>query len=279
MVAHRSPKPLVWVRILVLLPKLMCYTKKGISMYSSFFKFYIIIIIVLTLASIFTFKYSTTHPEIIEEFSPSNFYWPLPENHKITSKFGKRHSPTSGASSYHSGIDIAAVEGTPIHSCFPGKVIFAAFKGAGGYTLTVENGSYQVSYCHISPNYIYKVGDYVTSNTILAYVGPKNVYGIQGNPYKDSTRKSYKWSNNRMSPSSNNKKRRPSRQSIRLFFILITIVIIPFNLENFATFWATHFIYFFIIICLKLKSTIWTRNEKIIIFKFDHLFKISYSLF
>ena len=62
----------------------------------------------------------------------------------------------------------------------------ACFKGAGGYTLTVENGNYQASYCHISPNYIYGVGDYITSNSIIAYVGPKNVYNVVGNPYKDS---------------------------------------------------------------------------------------------
>ena len=226
-------------------------------MYSSFFKFYIIFLIILIFMSTFTIKYSTTAPKIIENINDeSSFYWPLPGNHTITSPFGRRHSPTSGASSYHSGIDIAATEGTPIYSCFPGKVIFANFKGAGGYTLTVENSNYQASYCHISPNYIYTVGDYVTSKTIIAYVGPKNVYNVTGNPYKDSNRQPNKWSNNRLPPSPNNKKRRQSRQSFKLFFILI-IIVIPVHLKNLTTFRATNFFYLLIVFSLELIPAIW----------------------
>lgn len=38
------------------------------------------------------------------------FAWPAPGYTKINSYFGKRTSPTAGASSYHKGIDIAAPE-------------------------------------------------------------------------------------------------------------------------------------------------------------------------
>ena len=46
------------------------------------------------------------------EISSSGFMWPIPGYTKITSYFGKRQSPTQGASSYHKGIDIGAPEGT-----------------------------------------------------------------------------------------------------------------------------------------------------------------------
>lgn len=157
-------------------------------MYSSFFKFYFLISIILILISTFTIKYSEKNPQIFEPIDSSKFNWPLPGNMTITSKFGYRKSPTTGASTYHSGIDIAATEGTPIYAVFPGKVILASFKGAGGYTISIENNGYIASYCHISPNYLYKIGDYITSNSIVAYVGPKNVYNVQGNPYIDSNR-------------------------------------------------------------------------------------------
>ncbi len=62
-----------------------------------------------------------------------------------------------GASSYHSGIDIAAPEGTEIYSCFSGQVTYTGFSGAGGYSITITFGDYQASYCHISPNYIHKL--------------------------------------------------------------------------------------------------------------------------
>lgn len=43
-------------------------------------------------------------------FSSSDYAWPLPGYHTISSPFGLRVSPTSGASRYHSGIDIPAPE-------------------------------------------------------------------------------------------------------------------------------------------------------------------------
>lgn len=40
------------------------------------------------------------------------YLWPTPGYTIITSYFGKRISPISGASSYHSGIDIGAPQGS-----------------------------------------------------------------------------------------------------------------------------------------------------------------------
>lgn len=158
-------------------------------MYSSFFKLFFSFIFSLTLVSIFTILYEYKNNTLFDDVylsTPSSFYWPLLNNRNITSYFGKRTSPTSGASSYHSGLDIAAPEGTPIYNCITGKVIFIGFKGAGGYTLTIENNNYQISYCHISPNFLFKLGDIVNKQNIIANVGPKNVYNVINNPYKDS---------------------------------------------------------------------------------------------
>ncbi len=76
--------------------------------------------------------------------------------------------------------------GTKLYSCMDGTVSFLAFKGAGGYTLTVKNGNISVSFCHISPNFLVKKGDKVKKGQHIANVGPKNVYGVKNNPYKDS---------------------------------------------------------------------------------------------
>lgn len=152
-------------------------------MYNPFFKIYIpLTILIILILSFFIILFNPNYQENLNEF-----YWPLPENKNITSYFGKRISPTSGASTYHSGIDIAAKEGTPIYSCFPGTVTFTGFSGAGGYTITIKNENYTASYCHVSPNYLFKVGDYITSQSIVAHVGPKNVFGIINNPYKDAS--------------------------------------------------------------------------------------------
>ena len=90
-----------------------------------------------------------------------------------------------GASSYHSGLDIGAPEGTKLIATTSGKITFASFLGGGGYTITLTSGNVKFTYCHVSPNYIVKVGDFVTQGQVIGYVGPKNVYGIKGNQYFD----------------------------------------------------------------------------------------------
>lgn len=98
-------------------------------MYSSFFKSFSLITIILIFISIFTLKYSSNSSfiELDQTFNPNKFNWPLPGNKNITSQFGPRKSPTGGASAYHSGLDIAAPEGTPIYTCFPGRITFTRF--------------------------------------------------------------------------------------------------------------------------------------------------------
>lgn len=109
-------------------------------MYSSFFRFFIIILIVVTF---FNIIYSASFARLLLNSSAnldeleildtpgSEFFWPLPNNHRITSYFGKRNAPAKGASTYHSGIDIAASEGTKLYSCISGYVTFLEFSGAG----------------------------------------------------------------------------------------------------------------------------------------------------
>ena len=129
-----------------------------------------------------------SNPEISGRFDISNssFCWPIPGYTRISSYFGKHNSPTAGASSFHQGIDIPAPAGTNLVAVFSGIVSYIGFNGSGGYAIHLKNDNLQFIYHHVSPNYIIKVGDYVYSGQIIGHVGPKNVYGIPNNPYKDS---------------------------------------------------------------------------------------------
>ena len=160
-------------------------------MSSSFFKSissYFIIIIIISLFICFISPQITILSSNKMIFSDKEFVWPLEDYKAISSYFGKRKSPTVGASSYHSGIDIPAPEGTPIYAICSGEVTFASWGAGGGYTLVISNSEYNitVSYCHISPTFIVKKGDKVLKGQNISFVGPKNVYGIVNNPYKDS---------------------------------------------------------------------------------------------
>lgn len=108
----------------------------------------------------------------------------------------------AGASSYHSGIDIPASNGTNVYAIESGRISFASWGAGGGYTIVLELDKYpniSVSYCHLSPNYIVKRNDYVEKGELIGFVGPKNVYGINNNPYKDSNGNPTNRSNHRFS--------------------------------------------------------------------------------
>ena len=122
---------------------------------------------------------------MLSSISPSGYLWPTPGFTTINSYFGKRNSPTAGATSYHKGIDIGAPEGSKILAVCNGKITFTGFLGGGGYTITLSVNNLKITYCHVSPNYIVKENDIVTQGMVIGYVGPKNVYGVVGNQYYD----------------------------------------------------------------------------------------------
>ena len=88
----------------------------------NYFIYFLVLIILVFLISGITIKEGNSFVSFSGEFC-----WPIPNHTYISSYFGRRTSPTSGASSYHSGIDIPAKEGTPIYSICSGKVNFCSW--------------------------------------------------------------------------------------------------------------------------------------------------------
>ncbi|MBR3002267.1 MAG: M23 family metallopeptidase [Clostridia bacterium] len=108
----------------------------------------------------------TEQPQIIQT-NPGGFVWPLPGYTRISSPFGKRVSPTTGASSSHSGMDIPAPPGTKFIAVHDGTITFREFLGAGGYTITLSFDNFKVSYCHCDPNFIVEVGQEVKQGQVI----------------------------------------------------------------------------------------------------------------
>lgn len=165
-------------------------------MNSSFFKtssyslkfilFLIIIVSIFIIPIYYTYPQAfSTYPDKLILDDDSLYVWPIPGYTKITSPFGKRVSPTAGASSFHKGIDIGAPEDTKLYAICDGKITYVGFLGGGGYTITLTTDNMKITYCHVSPKFIVDVGDEVKKGEWIANVGPKNVYGVLGNNYKD----------------------------------------------------------------------------------------------
>lgn len=157
------------------------------SSYSFSFMIFLIIfisILIIPVYCIYPDAFSSNDENFILNVD-SEFCWPIPNYTKITSPFGKRVSPTAGASSFHKGIDIGAPQDTMLYAVCDGKITFCDFLGGGGYTITLLNDNMKITYCHVSPNFVVNVGDIVVKGQYIANVGPKNVYGVIGNNYRD----------------------------------------------------------------------------------------------
>ena len=115
------------------------------------------------------FDISTSAPDVNYPIYSSGFVWPTPNYTQITSPFGYRQSPF-----------------TNVLSAFSGTVTYIGFSGANGFTVRISNGDFEATYSHLSPNFIVYVGQMVFIGDVIAIIGPKNVYGIPNNPYKDS---------------------------------------------------------------------------------------------
>ena len=75
--------------------------------------------------------------------------WPL--RGPVNSDFGKRLSPWSPNSEFHSGMDIGAPVGTPLHAPAPGVVVFAGRHAEYGITVILDHGNdTQSLYGHLS---------------------------------------------------------------------------------------------------------------------------------
>lgn len=108
-------------------------------------------------------------------YSGGVFTWPCPSSTRITSDYGARVSPTTGASSNHKGIDIGASYGADIVAAAPGTVKASAYSSAAGNYLMIDHGGglYTV-YMHCS-SLLVSEGTQVSAGQVIAKVGSTGI--------------------------------------------------------------------------------------------------------
>ena len=95
----------------------------------------------------------------------------MPVTGRITSPFGYRTHPVNGGDDFHSGLDIACAEGTPIACAFFGQVIdTGCTETAGNYVTVRHSDSLVTFYCHCSQILVSK-GDVIRRGETIALVG------------------------------------------------------------------------------------------------------------
>ncbi|MBP3708894.1 MAG: M23 family metallopeptidase [Treponema sp.] len=107
----------------------------------------------------------------LQEINGDLFRRPLRSRYWLSSYYGWRKSPFSGARSFHTGIDMAAPQGTPIYAALAGRVTTAGYNDIyGNYVIITHHSGYRTLYGHMSSILVVR-GQSVDSNTQIGRVG------------------------------------------------------------------------------------------------------------
>ena len=89
----------------------------------------------------------------------------------ISSDYGYRKHPKTGAKTFHHGIDLAGTWQENVRATAPGTVVFAGREGSFGKVVRIEH-EFGVStlYAHLARITV-SVGDYVAENTVIGKMG------------------------------------------------------------------------------------------------------------
>ena len=115
-------------------------------------------------------------PKIIERGTkiPPTFIWPL-SGGRISSYFGRRKSPTAGASTYHKGLDIATPTGSAVYASSGGVVTSAGWQGGYGYAVVIRHpDGHSTRYGHLS-KILVSTGQSVAQGQTIAKSGSTGV--------------------------------------------------------------------------------------------------------
>ncbi len=98
--------------------------------------------------------------------------WTMPCQYvRFSSPYGYRTHPITGEWKFHSGVDLAGPEGTPIVATRDGTVTSAAYHSGNGNYVTINHGDgFSSSYLHMT-HYVVSVGQKVKAGQLIGYMG------------------------------------------------------------------------------------------------------------
>lgn len=97
--------------------------------------------------------------------------WPVPANTRVSSPFGMREHPVLGRQKFHTGVDLAVPEGTPVRATAEGLVRRASEDQVNGKVVIIEHGrGVTTAYCHNSALQV-SVGQRVHAGDVIALSG------------------------------------------------------------------------------------------------------------
>ena len=111
--------------------------------------------------------YNETHGLIQQFYSPLDLYW----YQYISSYYGYRINPITGAEQLHRGVDIAVPTGTTVYAAMDGTVTTAAYDASYGNYVVIENSEgYCTKYAHMDTLSV-SAGQTITHGTVIGTTG------------------------------------------------------------------------------------------------------------
>lgn len=89
----------------------------------------------------------------------------------ITSAFGPRVDPVSGAPGFHPGDDLQVTYGTPIHACRAGVVVIAGPEGGYGNAVVIDHGGAMATLYGHQASLAVSENQHVNAGDVIGYVG------------------------------------------------------------------------------------------------------------
>jgi murein DD-endopeptidase MepM/ murein hydrolase activator NlpD len=94
-----------------------------------------------------------------------------PVRGRLSSSYGWRNDPISGARRFHAAIDMAANTGTPVKASMDGRVATVGFNSVyGNYIILSHGGGFQTLYAHLNAVSVAQ-GAYVSLGSKIGEVG------------------------------------------------------------------------------------------------------------
>lgn len=94
-----------------------------------------------------------------------------PVKGRLTSRFGYRSDPFTGARTFHTGIDLAGALGTPIKAVMDGRVATTGYSTLfGNYIIITHDAGYQTLYGHLSSIGVQR-GQNVSQGALIGKMG------------------------------------------------------------------------------------------------------------
>ncbi len=103
----------------------------------------------------------------------NSFIWPV--NGKISSEYGWRLHPIRNQREFHTGLDIAAPYGTPVHAAKDGTVVYSGWADGYGMLVIIKHQDNSLTYYGHNISLLVREGVKVRQGKIIALVGDTGV--------------------------------------------------------------------------------------------------------